>query len=589
MSPDPEHPPHFLRAAIERDLADGTYAARRWAGSPGDAVHHASGDRDPMPVRTRFPPEPNGHLHIGHAKSIGLNFGLAREFGGVCHLRMDDTNPEKEEQAYVEGIVEMVRWLGWNWGAGDTQHLYHASDYFEFMYRAAEALVSDGLAYVDEQSGDELRASRGDYASAGVASPWRDRPREESLARLREMRKGRHPDGSMVLRARIDLASPNLQLRDPVLYRIRHVPHHRTGSAWCIYPAYIYAHPIEDALECITHSIATLEFVEHGAFYDWLLAHLVRLGLVQAPPPRQYEFGRLNLTRTVTSKRKLKALVDEGFVDGWDDPRLPTLAGLRRRGFTAAAVRNFVEATGASRHAAWVPYEALEQALRDDLDERAPRAMAVINPLPLDLQNWAEEFGTLTSVPCTAPVHPMHPQRGLRHFGLGPRLWIDRADFEAEPSKGFRRLAPGRRVRLKYGLIVECTGFQRAAGGEVESVQARIVPGSRSGTPGADAHKVSATITWLAQHDAVAAELHLLEPLFGVERPDEGEADFRSLVNPDSRRIARGFVEPTLATAGPGHHVQLERLGYFVADLHRHRAGTPVFNRSTALRSSLPG
>jgi glutaminyl-tRNA synthetase len=577
---------NFLRSIIERDSHAGVYAGRRWGGSPGDAAHHAAGGADPARVRLRFPPEPNGHLHIGHAKSIGLNFGLAREFGGVCHLRMDDTNPEKEDQGYVDAIVEMVRWLGWDWRAFGHEHLYHASDYFDFMFRAAEALIVEGLAYVDEHSAADMQTMRGDFASAGVASAWRHRPAADSLARFHEMRGGVHADGAMALRARTDLASPNLQMRDPVLYRIRHVAHHRTGTAWCIYPAYIYAHPIEDALENITHSFATLEFVEHGEFYDWLLSHLARLGMVQSSLPRQYEFGRLNLSHVVTSKRRLKALVNEGLVSGWDDPRMPTLSGLRRRGYTPAALRRFVEGTGASRHAIWLPDSTLEQALRSDLEDTAPRAMGVVDPLLLELTNWADEFGDADRVACTAPVHPQRAELGQRHFALGPRLWIDRTDFSEVPPPGFHRLFPGNRVRLKYGLVVECTGFCKDAHGQPVSVQARIVPDTRSGTPGAERVKVKGTITWLSQHDAVPATMRLYARLFTAEQPDADGDDFRRHLDLGSLREARGFVEASLAGIACGQPVQLERLGYFVSDPRDHRAGAMVLNRSTTLRDA---
>jgi len=577
---------HFLRSIIERDLQAGVYADRRWGGSPGDAAHHAAGAPDPARVRLRFPPEPNGHLHIGHAKSIGLNFGLAQEFGGVCHLRMDDTNPEKEDQGYVDAIVEMVRWLGWSWQAFGTGHLYHASDYFDFMFRAAERLIAEGLAYVDEHSAAQMQAMRGDFATPGVASVWRDRPAGDSLARLHEMRDGRHADGSMALRARIDMASPNLQMRDPALYRIRHATHHRTGARWCIYPTYIYAHPIEDALENITHSFATLEFVEHGAFYDWLLGHLSRLGLVQSPPPKQYEFGRLNLSHVVTSKRRLKALVDEGLVNGWDDPRMPTLGGLRRRGYTPAALRRFVADSGASRHAIWLPDTALEQTLRDDLDDSAPRAMGVVDPLLLELTNWSEVFGQATGQACSAPVHPKQPQWGQRTFMLGPQVWIDRSDFAEVPVKGFHRLYPGNRVRLKYGLIVECSGCRKDDLGHVVAVYARIVPGTRSGTEGAGQHKVKGTITWVGVQDAVPATLRLYSRLFAVERPEEDAEGFRRHLDPNSLHVAQGLVEPSLAGVGPEHRVQLERLGYFVTDRDDHRDGAAVFNRISALREA---
>ena len=592
------HPPHdaaakpanFLRTLIERELQDGVYAQRQWGGSPGDAAHHAAGVPDPAPVRLRFPPEPNGYLHIGHAKSICLNFGLARDFGGVCHLRFDDTNPEKEEQEYVDAIIEMVRWLGWDWttttGGVATEHLFYASNYFDDMYRFAEHLVQRGLAYVDEQSAEAMRANRGDFTRPGTNSPWRDRPADENLARFREMRAGQHADGSMVLRAKIDMASPNINLRDPALYRIKRAHHHNTGDAWCIYPMYAYAHPIEDALENITHSICTLEFEDQRPWYDWLLAQLVQGGLLQRPAPKQHEFGRLNLTYVITSKRKLKALVDEGHVEGWDDPRMPTLAGMRRRGYTASAVRKFAEDTGASKTNIWVDYSVLEGALRADLETQAPRMMAVIDPVPLKLTNWANLFGADHIEPCSAPAHPQRPELGQRQFGLGPTAWIERDDFAEVPAKGFFRLFPGNKVRLKYGMVVECTGCEKDADGRITAVLAAVVPDTKSGTPGADAVKVKGTITWVGQHDGVAATVNLYDRLFTEAQPDAGDRDFRSVLNPASKSVVQGYVEPALATVAGDERFQFERHGYFVSDRLDHAPGAPVFNRITGLRDS---
>ncbi len=433
-------PSNFLRAIIERDLEAGTYAARHFAGTPGDAAHHAGGPLDPARIRTRFPPEPNGYLHIGHAKSICLNFGLAQEYGGVCHLRFDDTNPEKEEQEYVDAILDAVKWLGFDWNVNGVAHLYFASDYFDFMYRAAEALIGAGLAYVDEQSADEMRASRGDFNAPGRDSPFRARTPAENLARFRAMRDGQLADGAAVLRARIDMASPNINLRDPALYRIKRATHHNTGDRWCIYPMYTYAHPIEDALENITHSICTLEFEDQRPFYDWLLDQLCDAGLLAQPRPQQYEFARLNVTTIVTSKRKLRQLVEEGIVDGWDDPRMPTLAGLRRRGYTAGSLRLLAERTGASKAGGWTDYASLDIALRDDLEGQARRAMAVVDPLRLELVNWRDVFGDDASVACSAPAHPQRPELGLRRFGLGPALWIERDDFARHAAE--RVLSP---------------------------------------------------------------------------------------------------------------------------------------------------
>ena len=579
-------PANFLRGIIERDLQSGTYANRRFGGSPGDAAHHAAGQPDPAAIRTRFPPEPNGYLHVGHAKSICLNFGLARDYGGVCHLRFDDTNPEKEEQEYVDAIIEAVRWLGFDWQAHGTSHLYYASDYFDFMVRAAEALIADGLAYVDEQSAEAIRLTRGDFAVPGTDSPFRGRTPAENLDRFREMQRGTLPDGAAVLRAKIDMASPNINLRDPVIYRIKHATHHNTGDRWCIYPMYTYAHPIEDALECITHSICTLEFEDQRPFYDWLLENLARLGLLARPLPKQIEFGRLNLTSVMTSKRKLKAMVDEGIVDGWDDPRMPTIFGMRRRGYTPESIRAMAEATGASKTNIWLDYSVLDIALRDDLEGQAPRAMAVLDPLELELTNWAELFGTTHLEPCSAPAHPQQPQLGARQFSLGPSVWIEADDFAEVPPKGFFRLFPGNRVRLKYGMVVECTGCTKDAEGRVIAVQARVVPDTKSGTPGADAVKVKGTITWVGRHEAVPVELRLFERLFTVDQPGADDTDFRSVLNPRSRVVAQGFVEPSLREAAPEAKFQFERHGYFVADREDHHAGRPVFNRITTLKDS---
>src|SRR5580765_6773143 len=586
---------NFLRQIVERDLADGTYASRRFAGTPGDAAHHAAGAPDPARIRTRFPPEPNGYLHIGHAKSITLNFGLAQDYGGICHLRFDDTNPEKEEQEYVDAIVDAVHWLGFDWHAPEpalgsdapTSHLYFASDYFDFMYRAAEALVVAGHAYVDEQSAEEMRASRGDFATPGRASPYRSRTPDENLARLRQMKNGELADGAAVLRAKIDLASPNINLRDPALYRIKRATHHNTGDTWCIYPMYTYAHPIEDALENVTHSICTLEFEDQRPFYDWLLDTLAELGLLAQPRPHQYEFARLNVSYVITSKRRLKQLVDEGIVDGWDDPRMPTIAGLRRRGYTPESIRLMCERAGTSKAGGWTDYSSLDIALRDDLDAKAPRAMAVLDPVELRLANWAELFGSADHrEPCSAPANPHRPELAPRAFSLGNEDWIERDDFAEVPAKGFFRLFPGNRVRLKYGYVVECTGCEKDANGAVTAVTATVVPDTKSGTPGADAVKVKGTITWLGVHDALPAELRLYDRLFTEAQPDAGGKDFKAALNPASKAVVASYVEPSLANAQPDAKFQFERHGYFVADRHDHTAAHPVINRIASLKDS---
>ncbi|MDP3309928.1 MAG: glutamine--tRNA ligase, partial [Polaromonas sp.] len=416
---------NFLRQIIEHDLAKGTYSGRQWGGSPGDAAHHASGQPDPAKVRLRFPPEPNGYLHVGHAKSICLNFGLARDYDGVCHLRFDDTNPEKEDAEYVNAIKDAVQWLGFDWHNNGENNLYQASDYFDFMYRAAEYLIESGNAYVDEQSADEMRIHRGDFVKPGVNSPFRTRTVAENLARFREMRDGQLADGAAVLRAKIDMASPNINMRDPAIYRIRRAHHHNTGDKWCIYPMYTYAHPIEDALEQITHSICTLEFEDQRPFYDWLLDKLAEGQLIASPHPRQYEFARLNLTYVLTSKRKLAQLVNEKRVCGWDDPRMPTIVGLRRRGYTPEAIHLFAERIGVTKSDSWIDYSTLEGALRDTLDPIAPRAMCVLDPIKLVLTNWDEVMGAGKLDDCSAPVHPHHPEQGKREFKIGKEVWIE--------------------------------------------------------------------------------------------------------------------------------------------------------------------
>jgi len=589
---DTTKPSNFLRHVIENDLEQGHYSSRRWGGAPGDAAHHAQGMRDPARVRLRFPPEPNGYLHIGHAKSIWLNFELAREYGGVCHLRFDDTNPEKEEQEYVDAIRDAVKWLGYDSVLADNpaqpgapnEHVYFASNYFDFMYRAAEYLIGAGLAYVDEQSADEIRATRGDFNTPGTDSPFRSRTPTENLERFRAMRDGQLEDGSAVLRARIDMASPNINMRDPALYRIRRATHHNTGDKWCIYPMYTFAHPIEDALEQITHSICTLEFEDQRPFYDWLLDRLAEGGLIATPHPRQYEFARLNVTHVITSKRKLRQLVEEGHVDGWDDPRMPTLAGLRRRGYTPEALKLFCERSGVTKSGGWIDYASLEAALRDTLDPIAPRAMAVLDPVKLVITNWDDLMGEGFLDECTAPLHPHHPEMGRRSFRLGREVWIERTDYEDVQPKGFFRLFPGNKVRLKYGHVIECTGGTRDAEGKLVEVQAKLVPDTKSGTPGADAIKVKGNITWVAAADAVPAEVRLYERLFAAPQPGSGEV--QEELNATSLITASAYVEPALVKATGGAAFQFERHGYFVLDARNGAENQPVFNRAAGMKDS---
>lgn len=580
-----------MRQIIEADLANGTHAQRRWGGSPGDGDHHNQGQVDVAKIRTRFPPEPNGYLHVGHAKAICLNFGLARDYEGACHLRFDDTNPEKEDQEYVDGIIDAVHWLGFGWKEADGhENLYFASNYFDFMYRAAEYLIEQGLAYVDEQSADDMKANRGDFSRPGVDSPFRSRTVAENLARFREMRDGKLPDGAAVLRAKIDMASPNINLRDPAIYRVRHAEHHNTGNQWCIYPMYTFAHPIEDALEHITHSICTLEFEDQRPFYDWLLDHLREGGLIAAPQPRQYEFSRLHLTYVITSKRKLKHLVDNGIVSGWDDPRMPTIVGLRRRGYTPQSIQAFCERIGVTKDYAWIDYSTLEGCLREDLENQAHRGMVALDPLKLELTNWAEVFGSAEHLEaCELPALP-HAAEGqqvpVRRFTLGREVWIEREDFAEVPPKGYKRLFPGNKVRLKGGYVIECTGCEKDAEGNVTKVLATVVPDTKSGTPGADSVKVKAAITWVGVADGVQAEVRLYDRLFTDPQPDAGGKDFLTLLNPDSLKVVTAYVEPSLANAQPDDKFQFERFGYFVADRKDHTPGKPVFNRATGLKDS---
>ncbi len=567
---------NFLRTAIEGDLARDKYAARTWGGRPGAAATHSGAAKDPARIRTRFPPEPNGYLHIGHAKSICLNFGLARDFAGQCHMRFDDTNPAKEEQEYVDSILDAVRWLGFDWNG----HLYYASDYFETLYRFAELFIEHGLAYVDSLSADEMRAHRGTLTEPGRNSPHRQRSAGENLELFRRMRKGEFPDGAHVLRLKIDMASPNINMRDPVIYRIRHAHHHRTGDAWCIYPMYDYTHCISDALEQITHSICTLEFEDHRPLYDWVLEHLAQFGALAQPLPRQYEFARLNLTYTVLSKRRLIQLVDERHVSGWDDPRLPTLAGFRRRGYTPGAIRLFIERIGVSKENSTIDMSILEAALRDDLNERAPRRIAVLDPLRLVIEDWPEDRVEI----CRAPNHPQKPEWGKRDIALTRELWIDREDFMETPQKGFFRLAPGAEVRLRYGYIVKCVRIGKDASGRVTTLYCSHDPATKSGIDGG--RNVKGNIHWISAREAIEGEVRLYDRLFSVPAPGAGDIDYLTQINPESFRTMNVKLEPALAGAQPEERFQFERHGYFVADLKDSAPDRPVFNRAVTLRDS---
>jgi len=562
---------NFLRGIIDADLANGTHAER----------HDAHGHLLPQ-VITRFPPEPNGYLHIGHAKSICLNFGLARDYGGRCHMRFDDTNPTKEDQEYVDTILDSVRWLGFDWHHAGQAHLYYASDYFEPMLDMAEYLIRAGHAYVDSQSAQDMAANRGNFAEPGKNSPFRDRPNTESLALFRRMRAGEFQDGEHIVRAKIDMASPNMNLRDPAIYRIRHAHHHRTGDQWCVYPMYDYAHPLEDALENITHSICTLEFQDHRPFYDWVLARLAEGGFFKKPLPQQYEFARLNVTYVVTSKRKLRQLVDEGIVDGWDDPRMPTIVGMRRRGFTPESIQLFCERTGVTKSDSWIDMSTLEGCLREVLDPKAPRAIAVLNPLKLIIDNFPADL----AVECHAPIHPHHPERGQRTFPITQQLWIEADDFMEIPSKGYFRLFPGNKVRLRYGYVVECTGCDKDAQGNVVAVHCTYFPDSKSGTEGSANYKVKGNVHWVSTTHALQAEIRLYDRLFTDPYPDAGGKDFKLALNPNAKQVVSAYLEPGLEQACADQKFQFERHGYFVADRVDSQPGKPVFNRAVTLKDS---
>jgi len=522
-------------------------------------------------VVTRFPPEPNGYLHIGHAKSICLNFGVAEEFGGRCNLRFDDTNPTKEEQEYIDGIKRDVRWLGFDWGEG----LYHASDYFEQLYDWAVHLIRAGKAYVDDQTQEEMRASRGTLTEPGTDSPWRARSVEENLDLFARMRAGEFPNGARVLRARIDMAAGNINLRDPVLYRILHASHPRTGTDWCIYPSYDFAHGQSDAIEGITHSLCTLEFADHRPLYDWLLDNL------PVPSrPRQYEFARLNLSYTLLSKRVLTGLVRGGHVDGWDDPRMPTLTGLRRRGVPPEAIRDFVKRIGVARADSLVDVAMLEASIREVLNRAAPRRMAVLRPLKVVIENYPEGQAEHLD----AVNNPEDPAAGTRPVRFSRELYVEHDDFMEDPPKKFFRLAPGREVRLRYAYFITCREVVKDAAGEVVELRCTYDPETRGGNTPPDGRKVKATLHWVSAADSVSAEVRRYEPLFS--RPDPDAGNFAADLNPESREVLTGCrIEPAIAASNAGEPVQFERLGYFVRDPDS-TPGNPVFNRTVGLRDS---
>ena len=544
---------NFIERVIAEDLASGRFDGR---------------------VVTRFPPEPNGYLHIGHAKSIWLNFGLAAEHaGGRCHLRFDDTNPTKETVEYVDSIMADVRWLGFDWGP----HLYYASDYFQQLYDWAVQLIRAGRAYVDDQSAEEIRATRGTLTEPGRASPWRDRSVEENLDLFARMRAGEFPDGSRVLRAKIDMASPNLNLRDPTMYRIRKVAHHRTGEAWCIYPMYDFAHGQSDSIEGVTHSICTLEYEDHRPLYDW---YLDQLGIYH---PQQIEFARLNISHSVLSKRRLLELVEGRHVSGWDDPRMPTIAGYRRRGYTPEAIRDFCERIGVAKKDSLVETALLEHCLREDLNRRAPRAMAVLRPLRLVIENYPEAQEEMLE----AVNNPEDPAMGTRPVPFSRVLYIEQDDFREQPHKKYFRLFPGNEVRLRYAYFVRCTDVVKdEATGEVVEVRCTYDPATRGGDA-PDGRRVKSTIHWVSAAHAVEAEVRLYEPLFTAAVPGADKDDWKADLNPRSlERLTACRLEPSLAAAAPGARYQFERNGYFCVDVGDSTTDRPVWNRAVGLRDS---
>jgi glutaminyl-tRNA synthetase len=546
---DATKPVNFIRAAVAEDLETGRFT---------------------KPIVTRFPPEPNGYLHIGHAKAISVDFGIAAEFGGHCNLRFDDTNPTKESQEYVDAIMRDIRWLGYDW----DDHLYHASDYFEPLYAWAVQLIKAGKAYVDDLTVEEMRETRGTLTEPGRESPYRHRSVEENLDLFARMRAGEFEDGAKTLRAKIDMASPNLNLRDPVMYRIRKTSHQRTGDAWCIYPMYDWAHGQSDSIERVTHSLCSLEYEDHRPLYDW---YLDALGVYH---PRQIEFARLNLSHTVMSKRKLLTLVEQRHVRGWDDPRMPTLAGLRRRGFTPEAIRDFCERIGVAKAANLVELAHLEHCVREDLNKRAERRMAVLQPLRLVIENYpegqAEEFEAVNN--------PEDPSAGTRKVAFSRDLYIEQDDFRDPPPPKYFRLSPGAEVRLRYAYVIKCTGVERDAAGNVTTVRATYDPATRGGD--APGRKIKGTIHWVSAAHAVDAEVRLYDTLFTVPKPDDTD-DVASVLNPKSLIVLRGAkVERALGDVAPETRVQFERLGYFVADWHDSKPDAPVFNRTVGLRDT---
>jgi len=573
-------PTNFIRNIIDKNLAADLYATKTWAGQPGPSKTHKDASIDEAKIRTRFPPEPNGYLHFGHAKSIILNFSLAQDYGGRCHLRFDDTNPEKESDEYVKSIIESVHWLGYSFQDEHENNLYYASNYFEFMYEAAKVLIQADCAYVDRQSADEIRINRGTLTAPGKNSPYRDQSIDENLQLFEEMKAGKYKDGEMVLRAKINMASPNINLRDPAIYRIRHVSHHNTGDQWCIYPMYTFAHPIEDALEKITHSICTLEFEDQRPFYEWTLKKLAEHEFFDKPLPRQHEFSRLNISHVVLSKRKLIQLVEEKHVNGWDDPRMPTLVGAKRRGYSPNGFKLFMDRIGVSKSDSVIDYQTFEDAMREVLNQECNRKIAVLDPIKLVINNFDENHIEI----CNVPNHPLKPEEGSREVKLTKESWIEREDFAITPPPKYFRLFPGNKVRLRYGFIVECTDYELDNDGHVTTVYCNYFPETKSGTEGSDSIKVKGNIHWLSSNFSKEITIRNYDRLFLSENPNELD-NFLDDINQSSIETKSAYCEESIADVQTGEQFQFERHGYYIVDPDSNKDEI-IFNRTATLRDT---
>lgn len=535
-----------------------------------------------LKIITRFPPEPNGYLHIGHAKSIFLNFSIAEKYGGICHLRFDDTNPEQENEKYVQSIIETIKWLGFSWKKNNTDYLYFASDYYEQLYDIAVLLIKNNKAYVDSQNINEIKINRGSLISPGKSSPYRNRSIEENLSLFFKMKSGIFNEGQQVLRAKINMNSPNINMRDPIIYRIKFTKHYRTGNKWCIYPMYDYTHCISDAIENITHSLCTIEFEDHKPLYNWFLNELVNIKVFRPPLPKQIEFSRLNVTHTITSKRKLLQLVNKKYVNGWDDPRMPTIIGLKRRGFTPESISMFCSNIGITKSDSWIDIRILENSLRKDLNQKAHRMTAVLNPLKLVIDNFPDGI----KEKCSAFINPIYPNIGVRNFYITKNLWIERDDFSENPKKDFFRLFLGNKVRLRYGYIVKCIDVEKDEKGKINSIRCIYFPDSKSGTNGSSKYKVKGNIHWVSIEYAYKAKIRLYDYLFNEKYPDSIESNnFLNYINQNSCKTIDGYLESNANKALPEEKYQFERHGYFVVDYLDSTPMHPIFNRIVSLKN----